>query len=114
MELQQHTMKQRFGHEEDSDSPHQIHDYIIYQAHEEVLMKRYQDNISRVKEEVENIIRKMNLTGQWSMDIMQNGDDFWIIDMALADNSALSECVPGNLLKKQEMSINWLPDFEEK
>ena len=27
------TMKQRFGHEEDSDSPHQIHDYIIYQAH---------------------------------------------------------------------------------
>lgn len=108
------TMKQRFGHEEDSDSPHQIHDYIIYQAHEEVLMKRYQDNISRVKEEVENIIRKMNLTGQWSMDIMQNGDDFWIIDMALADNSALSECVPGNLLKKQEMNINWLPDFEEK
>lgn len=35
------VMKQRFGHENDADSPHNIHDYIIYQMHEEMLMKRY-------------------------------------------------------------------------
>lgn len=105
-------MKQRFGHEEDKDSPHQIHDYIIFQMHEETLMKRYDQNINRICGEVEELLPNMNLTGQWSVDIMQNGEDFYIIDMALADNSALKECVPSNLLKEQP--INWIPDFSEK
>jgi hypothetical protein len=39
---------------------------------------------------------------------MQNDDDFWIIDMAQASNSALVDCVPKNLLKPVEE--NWLPD----
>ena len=38
---------------------------------------------------------------------MQNGDDFYIIDMALAANSALVECVPKNLLKP--LQENWIP-----
>lgn len=31
---------------------------------------------------------------------MQNGDDFWLIDMARASESALSHCVPKEKLKK--------------
>lgn len=31
---------------------------------------------------------------------MQNGSDFWLIDMARASESALSECVPKEKLKK--------------
>ena len=52
----------------------------------------------------------MSLKGQWSVDIMQNGSDFWIIDMATADTSALNFCVPRELLKKSEE--NWIPQIE--
>lgn len=100
-------MKQRFGHEEDADSPHQIHDYIIYQAHEETLMERYEENKEKVVEEIENLLPKLNLTGQWSIDVMQNGEDFWLIDMALAQNSALIECVPQEL--RRITKEDWIP-----
>lgn len=57
------TMKQRFGHEDDANSPHQIHDYIIYKAHEETLMRRYQENIEKVKAEVEAMLPDLHLHG---------------------------------------------------
>lgn len=38
---------------------------------------------------------------------MRNGDDYYIIDMALAENSALSDCVPKNLLRAYPQQ--WLP-----
>lgn len=104
------VMKKRFGQEEDADSPHQFHDYVIYAAHEETLMKRYQENAGKVKEHVQELLPDVNLTGQWSIDIMQNGEDFWIIDMALAQNSALVECVPKELLKRTEE--DWIPKLE--
>ena len=51
-----------------------------------------------------------SISGQWSIDIMQNGDDFWLIDMALAQNSALIECVSEKLRKITEEK--WLPDLK--
>lgn len=102
------TMKQRFGHEKDADSPHNIHDYIIYCAHEPILTKRYEENKNHVKELVQQLISNTHdINGQWSIDIMQNGDEFWVIDMAIAENSALYDCVPKTLRKKS--SENWLP-----
>lgn len=103
-------MKQRFGHEEDQDSPHQIHDYITYSAHEKTLMERYEANKEQIIREVEKLLPDLELDGQWSLDIMQNGDDFYLIDMALADNSALSDCVPKGMLKKTEE--NWIPKLD--
>ena len=44
------------------------------------------------------------------LDVMQNGDDFWLIDMATADTSALSEYISG--IEKQKE--NWLPDFSKE
>ena len=41
----------------------------------------------------------LDLRGQWSIDVMQNGEDFWIIDMALAKDSALLSCVPKDKIK---------------
>lgn len=105
------VMKKRFGHSEDSDSPHQIHDYIIYQMHEETLMERYEKNKDLIRKELQKLLPDVELSGQWSIDVMQNGEDFWIIDMALAKDSALVECVPKGLLKKREE--NWLPEIKE-
>ena len=107
------VMKQRFGHEDDADSPHNIHDYIIYTAHEEKLMQRYNDNKDTIIEQVEKFLPDVDgLTGQWSIDIMQNGEDFWFIDMALAQNSALIDCVPVEL--RTTVEENWLPDLSNK
>ena len=101
------TMKKRFAHEEDASSPHQVHDYVIYKAHEDTLMGRYNKNKCTVMEHLEDLIKTVNLNGQWSIDIMENGGTFHIIDMALANNSALVECVPKHLLKPLEE--DWIP-----
>lgn len=104
------TMKNRFSKEADANSPHQIHDYIVFSAHEDVLMNRYQENVEAVKSHIEAMLPDMDLHGQWSIDVMQNGTDFWVIDMALAQNSALLDCVPKELRKLSEE--NWIPELE--
>lgn len=104
-------MEKRFGHEEDADSPHQIHDYVIYKSHKDILMARYEQNKDRVKAELEKLLPDISLNGQWSVDIMQNGDEFWIIDMALAENSALYDCVPKEL--RRPSKENWIPEIPE-
>lgn len=106
-------MKQRFGHEPDADSPHQVHDYITYRANEDRLMARYQENKDAVREHIAVMLPDMKaagLTGQWSVDVMQNGNEFYVIDMALAETSALSHCVPKELLKHEPE--NWLPKLK--
>ena len=77
-------------------------------------MARYEANKETVVNNIEAMIPDMvaaGLTGQWSVDVMQNGNDFWIIDMALAANSALSSCVPKGLLKAEKE--DWLPKLPE-
>lgn len=102
------VMKQRFGHEDDADSPHNIHDYVIYKAHEDTLMRRYHANIKTVLENLKTLLQNVNgLTGQWSIDIMQNDDEFWLIDMALAETSAFYNCVPRQL--RNPTKENWIP-----
>jgi len=105
------TMKKRFAHEKDANSPHQIHDYVIYKAHENVLMSRYNENLERVLAGVKDILPDLNLHGQWSLDIMQNGDEFWLIDMALAEQSAFYDVVPPYLRKPTPE--NWIPKLPE-
>ena len=106
------VMKQRFGNERDADSPHNIHDYTIFLAHEDTLIARYQENKGKVMREISMLIPRINLRGQWSIDIMQNGTEFYIIDMALAQESALSDCVPKGKIKHIE--VDWMPKLEEK
>lgn len=76
------------------------HDYINYSNHEETLMKRYEENKDLVVSEISKLLKDCRLKGQWSIDVMQNGSDFWLIDMARASESALSECVPKEKLKQ--------------
>lgn len=93
------VMKKNFLEVGSSKNSVKQHDYIIYSTHEEKLMSRYEENKELVMNEVRKLLDKCNLTGQWSIDVMQNGDDFWLIDMARATESALVECVPKSKLK---------------
>lgn len=103
------VMKRSFDSETDNDKKH---DYVIYKMHEETLYKRYNDNITEITEEMKNLISSMNLEGQWSIDVMQNGEDFYVIDMALASESALSDVVPEGKLVKYNQS--WMPSLQLK
>lgn len=105
------VMLQRFGHEPDADSPHQVHDYIIYKSQAGRLMDEYNANIENIKAKLQPMLIDFGLTGQWSVDIMQDGNDFYIIDMATAETSALNNCIPRNLLKHREE--NWMPKLDK-
>ena len=103
------VMKKRFTTGADADTADMKHDYIIYKMHEDKLMARYEANKDMIVKRIRGMLSDINLEGQWSLDIMQNGDDFWLIDMATADTSALNECVPAGLLKKAPE--NWIPQL---
>lgn len=103
------AMLNRFGHKPDANSPHQIHDYIIYKNQADRLAKAYSENIDQIKANIRRMLPEIKLNGQWSIDIMQDGQDFYIIDMALAATSALTHCIPTGKLKP--IIENWLPEI---
>ena len=104
-------MKENFLDVGSSAPSQKHHDYVIYTAHEHVLAKRYEDNKEKVLSEVKKLLPDCKLQGQWSIDIMQNGNDFWLIDMARASESSLSHCVPQGKLKKAPLPF--LKQLEE-
>ena len=75
-------------------------------------MKRYHENKERVFHHMDELVPKIDLPGQWSIDVMQNGEDFYIIDMALAVQSAFRECIPAGKLKTVEE--DWMPKISVK
>lgn len=90
--------------------PDAFHDHVTYSANEERLTRRYEENKDKVVKHLKAILPDVPLSGQWSVDIMQNGDDFWLIDMATAERSAYyTETVPKELRNPSEE--NWLPDL---
>ena len=103
------SMKKRFSQGSDADTADMKHDYIIYCKEEERLKKTFDANKDMLAERLKAMIPDIDLKGQWSLDIMQNNDEFWIIDMALAANSALVNRLPVKLEAPEE---NWLPDLK--
>lgn len=106
------VMEKRFSEFSDADTADKKHDYVIYKMHKETLMRRYKENKDMLIDKVKELLPNINLKGQWSLDIMQNGNDFWLIDMAIADTSALKECIPANKLKKSQE--NWIPELNKE
>ena len=71
------------------------------------LEKTYNDNLDKVKEMVQELLENnVEMEGQWSIDIMQTGDKFYLIDMAVAENSFYYDRVPKELRKPSKE--NWL------
>lgn len=76
-------------------NPDILQDYTTYVKNEDMLMKDFNDHQSKVKQEVEQMMPWLskNFNGKWSLDIMKNGNDFYLIDMALAEQSAMRDLV---------------------
>ena len=111
-------MKENFLDVGSSAPSQKRHDYVVYTAHEAILTKRYEDNKEKVLSEVEKLLPNCRLKGQWSIDVMQNGNYFWLIDMARASESALSHCVPKEKLRKAPLpflqQLGEISDAHEK
>lgn len=93
-------MEKRFSKENQRDEDDK-HDYITYMVNKDKLVKDFEDNKDLVTNELLKLIKRCKLTGQYSIDVMKNGNDFYIIDMALASESALKDCIPDGKLKLQ-------------
>lgn len=101
------VMKSKFDSANDPDS---LHDSVTYRAAEPELMHTYEANKDRVAALAAALLPNLDLAGQWSIDVMQDGEDLWLIDMALAENSAFyRETVPAALMRPSEE--HWMPEL---
>lgn len=66
-------------------------DYQTYQQHEDKLTREYNEYLPRVKKAIESLLPELHLEGSYSIDVMKNGNDLYVIDLALMSESALTE-----------------------
>ena len=101
------TMLNRFEERRDN---HDVHDLITFKANLPRLNARFEKYKDIVKEKTMVLLESKSqnrLTGQWSMDIMLSGNDFYIIDMALAEESYYYQSVP--MEDRRVSKQNWIP-----
>ena len=107
------VMNHRFRDWPDSDNPHMRHDAVTYKLREPSLMREYEATKDLVATHVVGLLPGLDLAGQWSLDIMRDGDDYWLIDMAPAERSTFYEqAVPKG--KRRPMMENWMPELGGK
>lgn len=87
-----------------SDSMEQ--DYQTYLSEEDRLTREFNEHQGKLNREIQKLIPKIDLKGQYSLDIMKSGDDFYLIDMALMSESALSELLPQYLYTSDQNLLN--------
>ncbi|QUH21763.1 hypothetical protein [Alkaliphilus sp. B6464] len=71
-----------------------------------VIEKEFEDCKDFVVKEVEEKMKNVDLNGQWSIDLMKIGNDFYLIDMAMAKDSYYYDKII-----KQTGKINRTKDF---
>lgn len=75
-------------------NPNIMRDFETYLTQEDKLNREFNDNVTLINREIESLIKDVDLSGQYSIDVMKNGDDFYLIDMALMRESALVNLLP--------------------
>lgn len=103
------VMNKRFAEMRSLDD---VHDAVTYKANQERLCARYEAHKDSVASHIRDILPFLDLTGQWSIDVMQNGDDFYLIDMAMAENSAFYKDVVAPELRRPTPE-DWMPRLPE-
>lgn len=66
-------------------------DFETYAAHEDKLTREFNEQVAGVTRRLERLVPHLDLAGKWSIDIMKTGDEFYAIDMATMQSSALTE-----------------------
>lgn len=75
-------------------------DYQTYLKMEDKLMTDYNSSVPVISKNLKPIIDNFKgLTGKWSLDIMKSGSDYYLIDMATMETSALTELIGKGISK---------------
>lgn len=80
-----------------SMNPNIMRDFEVYLTHEDKLTREFNDHVTQINREIEKLLPHMNLKGQYSIDVMKNVNDFYLIDMALMAESALVNLLPDHI-----------------
>lgn len=105
-------MRKRFSEGPNRYEPKNLHDATIFEAYSDILKRKYNSSKDLVALKMQELLQKtdIDLKGQWSVDIMKNGNTYWLIDMALAQNSAYYSYVPEELRNPVPQEKEpWLP-----
>lgn len=69
-------------------------DYQTYLKAEPRLNREFNDSVTVVNKEIKELLKSFDgLSSRWSLDTMKSGDDYYLIDMAEMDSSALTELI---------------------
>lgn len=66
-------------------------DYTTYCGHEDKLINDFNESLNEVNNKLNFLLPNVDLKGRYSVDIMKNGKDLYLIDMATMETSALTE-----------------------
>ena len=66
-------MLNRFGSCSDANSPHQMHDYVIFKSHEATLMRRYHENVDSVVEHIREFLPAVDIQCKFIIDLIHYG-----------------------------------------
>ena len=103
-------MKNHFKKYAKGGNINHIHDYVVFKSYEDKMIKKYESTKDAIVQHIQPIVDKLDLTGQWSIDIMDDGEKLWIIDMAVAEQSTFYESVPEE--KRRPVLEQWLPNVK--
>lgn len=71
-------------------------DYEEYKKAKGKIVCEYENDKFKVAEEVMKFMAGVSgFQGKWSVDIMKNGNDYWLIDMSRMEYSSLREVMEG-------------------
>lgn len=88
--------------EYDYVAPHlyDVTDKIIFESQKETLEKEFEARKSEVEKLVAEKMANINsLSGPWSIDLLWEGEQYWLIDMAVAEQSAFWEKRHGKIIE---------------
>ena len=70
-------------------------DKDTFAKHNEQIKNDFRSLKDKVSSEVHMLCKNTDLSGKWSVDVMKSGEDYWLIDMATMDRSALVDVMEG-------------------
>lgn len=100
-------MKKHFSRYAKDGNINNIHDYVVFKSYEDKMIQKYEANKGDILKHLKPIVEKLSLKGQWSLDIMDDGEQLWLIDMAVAEQSTFYESVPED--KRKPVLEQWVP-----
>lgn len=103
-------MKKHFSKYAKGGNINHIHDYVVFKSHEDRMKQKFNREKDNIVKHLQPIVDKLDLTGQWSLDIMDDGESLWLIDMAVAEQSTFYESVPED--KRKPVLEQWIPGLD--